>query len=97
MLTAGHCAEDGTATVIGLEPPTSSPAGGSLPLPGSLAPLGSFRGALTARTDGVTLHAAATPSFPGGALFAVHDDKAVTAFDLRDVARLLRLQQGCTE
>jgi len=63
----------------------------------TLAPRGSFRGALTARTDGVALHAAATPSFPGGALFAVHDDKAVTAFDLRDVARALRLQPGCTE
>lgn len=42
VLTAGHCAEDGTATVIGLEPPTSATAGGSLPLPGSLAPFGSF-------------------------------------------------------
>lgn len=62
-----------------------------------LTPRGSFRGTLTARTDGVALHAAATPSFPGGALFAVHDDKAVTAFDLRDVARMLGLQQGCTE
>ena len=42
ILTAGHCAEDDTARVSGLEPPTSSVAGGSLPLPGSLAPLGSF-------------------------------------------------------
>lgn len=63
----------------------------------TLAPRGSFQGRLTAHTDGVALHAAATPSFPGGALFAVHDDKAVTAFDLRDVARVLALKQGCTE
>lgn len=63
----------------------------------TLAPRGSFHGTLTARTDGVALHAAATPSFPGGALFAVHDDKAVTAFDLRDVVRALGLQPGCTE
>ncbi|MGH8078784.1 MAG: phytase, partial [Lysobacter sp.] len=63
----------------------------------SLAPRGSFRGTLTAHTDGVALHAAATPSFPGGALFAVHDDKAVTAFDLRDVTRALGLQQGCID
>jgi 3-phytase len=63
----------------------------------TLAPLGSFHGSLTARTDGVALHAAATPSFPGGALFAVHDDKAVTAFDLRDVARALGLQSACTQ
>ncbi len=63
----------------------------------TLAPRGSFRGAVTAHTDGVALHAAATPSFPGGALFAVHDDKAVTAFDLREVTRILGLAPGCTE
>ena len=43
------------------------------------------------------LHAAATPSFPGGALFAVHDDKSLVAFDLREVARTLGLKQGCVE
>jgi 3-phytase len=63
----------------------------------SLQPRGSFRGATTARTDGVALHAAASAGFPGGALYAVHDDKAITAFDLRDVARSLGLQRGCTE
>ncbi|AOT02354.1 S1 family peptidase [Arthrobacter sp. U41] len=42
VLTAGHCAEDGAARIAELEPPTSSTAGGSAPLPGSLAPLGSF-------------------------------------------------------
>ncbi|GAB3363939.1 phytase [Lysobacter rhizosphaerae] len=63
----------------------------------TLKPVGSFQGAKTARTDGVTLHAAATAAFPGGALFAQSDDKAVAAFDLRDVARSLGLKQGCTE
>ena len=63
----------------------------------SLEPRGSFQGRVTAHTDGVALHAAATPSFPGGALFAVHDDKAVTAFDLRDVATALGLARDCTE
>jgi 3-phytase len=63
----------------------------------TLKPVGSFQGATTARTDGVALHAAASAGFPGGALFAVHDDKSVTAFDLRDVARSLNLKQGCTE
>lgn len=62
----------------------------------SLAPRGSFRGSVTAHTDGVALHAASTPSFPGGVLYAVHDDRAVTAFDLRDVARALGLPRGCT-
>ncbi len=42
VLTAGHCAEDGTARVAEIEPPTSATAGGSAPLPGSLAPLGTF-------------------------------------------------------
>lgn len=57
----------------------------------TLAPRGSFRGRTTAHTDGVALLASATAAFPGGALFAVHDDKAVSAFDLSDVARTLRL------
>ena len=63
----------------------------------TLAPRGSFQGQVTAHTDGVALHAAATPSFPGGVLYAVHDDKAVTAFDLREVTRALGLQHGCVE
>ncbi|HSO17349.1 MAG TPA: S1 family peptidase [Arthrobacter sp.] len=42
VLTAGHCAEDGTARNAELEPPTSATAGGSAPLPGTLAPLGTF-------------------------------------------------------
>lgn len=62
----------------------------------TLQPRGSFRGRVTAHTDGVVLHAATTPSFPGGALFAVHDDRAVTAFDLRTVATSLDLAPGCT-
>lgn len=63
----------------------------------TLAPRGSFQGRVTAHTDGVALHAAATPSFPGGVLYAVHDDKALAAFDLRDVTRALGLQADCVE
>jgi len=63
----------------------------------SLAPRGSFRGQVTAHTDGVALHAASTRSFPGGVMYAVHDDRAVSAFDLRDVARTLGLAPECTE
>ena len=63
----------------------------------TLAPAGSFEGNVTAHTDGVALHAAATPRFPGGALYAVHDDKSVTAFDLRDVVRTLALAQDCVQ
>ncbi|HEX9229990.1 MAG TPA: S1 family peptidase, partial [Arthrobacter sp.] len=42
VLTAGHCSEDGTAQVAEIEPRTSATAGDSAPLPGSLAPLGTF-------------------------------------------------------
>lgn len=61
----------------------------------TLQPRGSFQGKTTAHTDGVALHAATTPGFPGGALFAVHDDRAVAAFDLREVADALDLAPGC--
>lgn len=63
----------------------------------TLAPRGSFSGRVTSHTDGVALHAAATPSFPAGALYAVHDDRAVAAFDLRDVASALHLSSRCTQ
>ena len=61
----------------------------------TLKSVGSFRGATTAHTDGVVLHAASTRAFPHGALFAVHDDKAVSAFDLGDIARALKLSRDC--
>ena len=60
-----------------------------------LAYRGSFTGSATAHTDGIALHAAATSRFPHGALFAVHDDKAVTAFDLRHITRALKLSDDC--
>ena len=62
---------------------------------GSLQPAGSFQGETTAFTDGVALHAASTRAFPQGALFAVHDDVAVAAFDLGDIARHLGLAAEC--
>lgn len=62
-----------------------------------LSPRGSFRGTVTARTDGIALHAAATARFPAGALFAVHDDVAVTAFDLRDIVQALGLDPDCLD
>ena len=63
----------------------------------SLAPRGAFSGQVTAWTDGVVLHAASTARFPAGALFAVHSDRAVAAFDLRDVARALDLDPACIQ
>jgi 3-phytase len=61
----------------------------------TLAPAGSFSGRRTVLTDGVALHADATARFPHGALFALHADHAVSAFDLGDVARRLRLAPAC--
>lgn len=63
----------------------------------TLQPLGSFQGETTAHTDGVALHAATTAQFPSGALFAVHDDKSVAAFDLAEVARVLGLAPDCVQ
>jgi len=54
-----------------------------------------WQGNTTANTDGIALHAAPTRAFPHGALFAVHQDKAIAAFDLGEVARALRLEPGC--
>src|SRR3546814_12967844 len=62
-----------------------------------LAPRGSFMGEVTAHTDGIALHAPATAAFPYGALFAVHDDEAVAAFDLGDVVRALALDPASSE
>jgi len=39
----------------------------------------------------------ATARFTAGALFAVHDDRAVAAFDLRDIVQALRLDPDCLE
>ena len=60
-----------------------------------LEPVGSFHGEVTANTDGIALHAAATPRFPGGVLYSVHDDRAMSAFDLRDIVEKLDLDPGC--
>lgn len=62
----------------------------------TLAPAGSFSGQRVGFTDGIALHATATARFPHGALFALHDDHAVAAFDLGDVARALDLSASCT-
>lgn len=64
---------------------------------GTFAPRGTFSGVTTAWTDGIVLHAGATARFPAGALFAVHNDKAVGAFDLRDIVEALQLDPACLQ
>lgn len=61
----------------------------------SLDFLGSFAGRTVALTDGISLHQAASPRFPDGALYAAHDDQGVGAFDWRDIARTLKLREHC--
>lgn len=63
----------------------------------TLAPRGSFQGKVTAFTDGVALDASASNRFPGGALYAVDNDVAITAFDLRDVVAKLGLSPDCVQ
>lgn len=61
----------------------------------TLKRVGSITGKTVATTDGITLRTAASKRFPKGALFAVDQDKAVAAFDLRDIARALKLDRAC--
>lgn len=60
-----------------------------------LQPVATFSGRRVANTDGLAVYAAATRRFPDGALFAIHDDRAVAAFDLRDVVVALGLSERC--
>lgn len=61
----------------------------------SLALRGTWQGRVTANTDGIALDARPSAAFPGGALFAVHQDRAIAAFDLREVVRALGLDPAC--
>lgn len=61
----------------------------------ALTRVGAFASKRVANTDGIWLRQSASPAFPAGALFAVHDDRAVAAFDWRNIARALRLRTTC--
>ncbi|MEJ1096182.1 MULTISPECIES: phytase [unclassified Pseudoxanthomonas] len=61
----------------------------------TLTPQGIFSGHVVANTDGETIYASPTPRFPAGALFALHNDQSLAAFDLRDVASALGLKDNC--
>lgn len=60
-----------------------------------LAYRGAFAGQAVANTDGIWLHQAGNARFPAGALYAVHDDQGVVAFDWRDVAAATGLSAEC--
>jgi 3-phytase len=61
----------------------------------TLRRVGSITGRTVATTDGIALRSEGDARFPSGALFAVHADKSVAAFDLRDVIAALKLDRHC--
>lgn len=61
----------------------------------TLAPRGIFSGQTVANTDGEAIYASPTARFPAGALFVLHNDQSLAAFDLRDVASALQLKENC--
>ncbi len=61
----------------------------------SLQYLAAFSGEVVGNTDGIWLHARPTTRFPNGVFYAVHDDRAVAAFDWNDIARATSLRASC--
>ena len=59
----------------------------------TLAHVGAFEGNTVANTDGIWNSQQASARFPQGALYAVHDDQGVVAFDWKDIARALSLPE----
>ena len=55
-------------------------------------PLGSFRGEVTANTDGIGITQAPVLGEEGGAVYALQDDRAISAFAWADVAAALGLE-----
>lgn len=63
----------------------------------TLKPAGAFQGNTVANTDGIWMMQQGTARFPHGALYAVHDDQGVVAFDWEQVARALSLPLECAQ
>jgi 3-phytase len=61
----------------------------------TLKRVGSLHGDTVAATDGIALRTEASPRFPHGALFVMHDDVSVAAFDLHAIATALKLDPRC--
>jgi len=61
----------------------------------TLAPVGAFQGNTVANTDGIWMMQQPSARFPQGALYAVHDDQGVVAFDWEQIARQLSLPLEC--
>jgi len=61
----------------------------------TLKPVGAFKGNKVANTDGIWMMQQPSARFPQGALYAVHDDQGVVAFDWSEVAKALSLPAEC--
>ena len=57
----------------------------------SLEHVGAVTGLTVANTDGIWLHDEPNPRFPGGVLYAVHDDQGMVALGWREIADTLGL------
>jgi 3-phytase len=57
--------------------------------------LGAFYSTQVSNSDGIWLHQRPIAGFDAGALFVVHDDQGVAAFDWRAIAAALDLQASC--
>jgi 3-phytase len=63
----------------------------------TLKHVGAFQGNTVANTDGIWMSHTPSPRFPHGALYAVHDDQGVVAFDWASVAKQLSLPLECNK
>lgn len=61
----------------------------------SLKHVGAFQGNTVANTDGIWSMQAPSARFPHGALYAVHDDQGVVAFDWASIAKQVSLPLEC--
>ncbi|MDQ7053266.1 MAG: phytase [candidate division KSB1 bacterium] len=57
--------------------------------------MGNFSGK-TSGTDGIALTQMALPNFPEGSFYALHSDRAVHAYDWREIARAMNLKTRVT-
>jgi 3-phytase len=57
--------------------------------------LGVFAGEVTANTDGIAVNPLASVRFPGGAVYAVDDDRRMAAFDWRHVVEAVERVPAC--
>lgn len=62
---------------------------------GTLDFIGTFRGEVTANTDGASFSPGPVPGFPDGVFYAIHDDQGLSAFAWPDVVQALGLSAGC--